>query len=291
MKTHNNLILLAEDLAQKSEFSLSGECVRAILALDPTNITAHNLREKYRLEGNFTDAFGINACISPDDDIFRFFANHPSSTNPIRDYLSDGWRTLLELKHILEKLNRPLSECNSFLEFACGFGRFSRHLVRALPPNALHVADVAPGSIDFLKENLGVEGFYSEKLPERLSHPKKYKIIFVLSLFSHLPQSSWSSWLRKLYSFLENDGLLIFTTHGETSAVKLGVQFPPNGFVFIPSSESTTLPGEEYGSTFTSINYVRDAIATSLSHAITYEFPAQFWGSQDGFAIVKGRQA
>lgn len=291
MKTYKNLILLAENLVQTSQFSEAGECIHAILTLDPTNITAHNIREKYRLEGNFTDAFGINSKISPHDDIFRFFANHPSSTNPIRDYLSDGWRTMLELNGILEKLNRPLSKCSRFLEFACGFGRFSRHLVKALPPNALHVADIAPGSIDFLKENLGVDGFYSERLPENLSPPKKYEIIFVLSLFSHLPQRTWSSWLQCLYSALEDDGLLIFTTHGETSALKLGVQFPPDGFVFIPSSESTTLPADEYGSTFTSISYVREAITASLSRAITYEFPAQFWGSQDGFAIVKGRQA
>ena len=36
---------------------------------------------------------------------------------------------------------------------------------------------------------------------------------------------------------------------------------------------------------------VRQAISHHLRDAAIHEFPAHFWGNQDGFAIVKGRQA
>ncbi|MBK6653044.1 bifunctional 2-polyprenyl-6-hydroxyphenol methylase/3-demethylubiquinol 3-O-methyltransferase UbiG [Zoogloea sp.] len=291
MKPGNDLLPLARDLIAQGRLAQAGHCLQALLRLQPTHLEAHNLLETHRLDGNFTDAFGIESRISPDDDIFRFFANHPSCTNPIRDYLSDGWRTMVELGRLLESLDRPLGRCGSFLEFASGFGRFSRHLAKALPEGALHVSDVVPGSVDFLKQHLGVDGFYSVSDPGKLTPPRKYEVIFVLSLFSHLPESTWSTWLARLYDTLEDKGILIITTHGEKCARLMGVSFPPNGFLFIPSSESKALPGEEYGSTFTSTDYVRQAISHHLRDAAIHEFPAHFWGNQDGFAIVKGRQA
>lgn len=289
MTPGTELLPLARTLINQGRLAEASHCLQALLRLQPTHLEAHNLLEAERLPGNFTDAFGIDAQISADDDIFRFFANHPSCTNPIRDYLSDGWRTMVELSSLLESLDRPLGRCRSFLEFASGFGRFSRHLVKALPTGALHVSDVVPGSVDFLKARLGVDGFYSVTRPADLVTPRKYEVIFVLSLFSHLPESTWSVWLSQLYNALEDNGILIITTHGEKFARMMGVEFPANGFLFIPSSESTALSGEEYGSTFTSADYVRRAIAANLRGATTHEFPSRFWGHQDGFAIVKGR--
>jgi SAM-dependent methyltransferase len=283
----SDLLATAHRLLAQDARADAAVCLRAALRLDPANLAAHNLFEEQRLDGNYTDAFGIDAQISPDDDIFRFFANHPSCTNPIRDYLSDGWRTLVELGSLLETMDRPLSRCRSFLEFASGFGRFSRHLAKALPAHSLHVSDVVAGSVDFLKQRLAVDGFYSVSRPEQLATPQKYEVIFVLSLFSHLPENTWSSWLARLYDALEDGGVLIITTHGEKCARLFKVDFPENGFVFISSSESKALSGDEYGSTFTSSDYVQRAIVQHLPGAVSHAFPARFWGNQDAFAIVK----
>ncbi len=265
-------------------------CLRAALELDPTHLSAHNLLEKHRLEGNFTEAFAICAEIDPQDDIFRFFANHPSCRHPIRDYLADGWRTLAELMQLLEAIDRPLHRCSSFLEFASGFGRFSRHLARVLTPSRLHVSDVVPGSVTFIKSVIGVDGFYSSPIPEALNTPRSYEVIFVLSLFSHLPESTWSRWLKRLYDALEPNGVLIITTHGEKCARLTGVTIPDHGFLFMPSSESQALDGQEYGSSFTSSQFVHQAIRSTLGLVDVREFPAHFWGNQDGFAIIRSRQ-
>ena len=55
---------------------------------------------------------------------------------------------------VLEQVDRPLTGVSSMLEFASGFGRFTRHLARALP-GRVTCSDVLPGSVDFAREQFG----------------------------------------------------------------------------------------------------------------------------------------
>lgn len=287
MNTTTNLTQIAEILLKQNLKAEATECLRAALQINPADLNAHNLLEENQLQGNFTTAFGINSSISHDDDIFRFFAKHPSSINPIRDYLADGWRTLNELDTVLDDTGHPLKTCRSFLEFACGHGRFTRHLVKKLSPDALHVSDVVPGSVEFLQKQMGVGGFYSTSDPAALKPTRTFEVIFVLSLFSHLPESTWGAWLKTLYEALEPGGVLIFSTHGEKAAASLSAQWPDSGFLFVPASESTALPGEEYGSTFTTGEYVQKVARHVAPEAALRAYPHHFWGMQDGYALQR----
>lgn len=256
--------------------------------LDPSFLFEHNLREKTKSAGNFSTWMGVNAEISPDDDIFRFFANHPTSSNPVRDYLSDGWRTMVELQELLDGHNLSVQRSGSFLEFACGHGRFTRHLARTLRNGELTVSDVVPGSVDFLKDTMGVKGFYSTIDPCQLVLTDTYRVIFVLSLFSHLPSNTWGDWFKLLYSALQADGLLIFSTHGEKCAKLAGVEWEDSGYKFYPSSESTALDGQAYGCTYSSTDYVTEQLRKSLgSDANIQIIPNHFWGNQDAVVISK----
>lgn len=286
--THNvaELISNAVSLIQQKDYATATALLDDALARDPHNLDAHNLKETYRLKGNFSDWMGVGAQISPDDDIFRFFANHPTSKNPVRDYLSDGWRTMVELHEILDQTGRSVRRCESMLEFASGHGRFTRHLARVLNQGQLTVSDVVPGSVDFLRDTLGVKGFYSSTKPDELTIPEKYDVIFVLSLFSHLPSTVWSAWFKVLHAALKPDGLLIFSTHGEKCAALEGVQLDPQGYQFFPSSESTALDGAIYGSTFASMAYVKNAVSQALGASVKIEAtPNHFWGNQDAIKV------
>jgi hypothetical protein len=183
---------------------------------------------------------------------------------------------MVELSSLLESLDRPLGRCRSFLEFASGFGRFSRHLVKALRRRPPRVGRGARQRR--LPQGTWVWMVLSVTRPAT-GRPAEYEVIFVLSLFSHLPESTWSVWLSQLYNALEDNGILIITTHGEKFARMMGVEVSANGFLFIPSSESTALSGER-GSTFTSADYVRQAIAANLRGATTHEFPSRFWATR-----------
>ena len=230
-------------------------------------LQAHALIEQHGLPGCFSNIMGLECAISAEDDIFRFFAGHPSSLNPVRDYLADGWRTLAELMVLLERCQQPLCAMPRVLDFASGHGRFTRHLVKALSPQQVTVADVVPSAVEFSRQAFGVQGFLSASVPEQVRWPQQYELVFVLSLFSHLPRATWLRWLAVLQEAVAPGGLLVFSTHGQKAADFHHVPLDAEGFFFTPSSESLAIDGQEYGTTFTTPAFVQQAIA-------------QTWGEQ-----------
>jgi SAM-dependent methyltransferase len=284
----------AERLAKEGDaYQVQGETQRAIsaykraLRIDPRYLYAHNRIEEIGGAESFQFWMGFDCQIDPQDEIFKFFAAHPTSINPIRDYLADGWRTMMELLYILEDLGRPLKGCDRFLEFACGYGRFTRHLSVPLKDKELVVSDVMPGSVDFLRKHFEVQGFYSDARPDAVNIPKKFNIIFVLSLFTHLPEINWGPWLSKLFSALEEGGLLIFSTHGKKFAQIQGVTFPSSGFFYTQDSESEFLSGDEYGTTYTTPEYVRKTVLEETGQPILRQYTSYFWKGQDAFVVMK----
>ncbi len=234
---------------------------------------------------------GLNCEIALADDIFHFFAGHPTSINPLRDYLADGWRTLSELMLLLEAVDRPLLKTGRFLEFASGHGRFTRHLVKALGAERVTVSDVVPDAVDFARITFGVDGFLSSVSPEALAWEQPYDVVFVLSLFSHLPDRTWARWLASLYRAVKPGGLLVFTTHGAEAAQRQNVTLDGQGFFFAPSSESQAIEVAEYGTTFTSDAFVQRSIAQTLDGAqVLQHAPVHFWNHQDAYVVMKPLQ-
>ena len=104
--------------AQAIEITQPAEAVQLyteVLALDAANLTAHNQLEALHAPQRYSHWLRVNCVIDERDDIFRFFANHEIAKNPIREYLSDGWRTLSELMLLLETVDKPLSKTGSVL--------------------------------------------------------------------------------------------------------------------------------------------------------------------------------
>lgn len=282
---HQLTTLAAQAIAQ-GRWAEASTCLDAALTIDPTCLPAHNLREAHQLPGCFEAWMGVKAHISEDDDIFRFFAGHPTSKNPVRDYLADGWRNLLELESLLDRHGRSLARCNAFLEFASGHGRLTRHLVQRLPAGALTVSDVVPGSVDFLRSHWAVKGFDSALKPDELTWPARYEVVFVLSLFTHLPGSVWAGWIRKLSQALLPGGLLIFSTHGQKCIDQAGVHCE-DGYAFVQSSESQALDAQHYGTTFTTADKVRQLVGDAMGPEQGVDLvPSHFWGNQDAVILT-----
>lgn len=264
------------------------KALRQALLVPSTRLHAHNEIERFGLAGSFGEMMGLNCEISPADDIFRFFAGHPSSTNPLRDYFADGWRTLSELMLLLERVNRPLLQTRSFLEFASGHGRFTRHLVKALGCDRVTISDVVEDAVSFSRRAFGVQGFVSTAEPEHLDWPARYQLIFVLSLFSHLPRCTWSRWLRCLHEGLAPGGLLVLSTHGVKAAKQHRVNLDAEGFCFMPSSESSAISPERYGTTWTSEAFVKAQIEQQIGpDSLIHYQPHGFWNCQDAYVLIK----
>ena len=256
----------------------------SVLTLDPANLTAHNALERMLAMQRYSRWMRVNCVIDPRDDIFRFFANHELAKNPIREYLSDGWRTLSELMVLLEAVNQPLLQTGSVMEFAAGFGRFTRHLVKALP-GRVACTEVMPGSVNFLREQFGVESFESSHNPAQINLPGQYELVFVLSMFTHLPTPMWTPWLLTLKRLVKPGGLLIFSVHNENVATEAGVIFDADGTHFIADSESSSLDVNTYGTTYTTRKFVEDNVRNVFgSEPLLYQ-PYTFWSGQDAVLI------
>ena len=283
MHTKAAMLTRAEEI-ELSQPAEAAQLFTSVLALDPANLTAHNALERMHAPQRYSRWMQVNCVIDPRDDIFRFFANHEIAKNPIREYLSDGWRTLSELMLLLEAVDRPLSKTGSVLEFAAGFGRFTRHLVKVLP-GRVTCSDVMPGSVTFLREQFGVESFQSSHDPEQVLAFAKYDLVFVLSMFTHLPTRMWAPWLHALQRTVKPGGLLVFSVHNEDVAKEIGVAFDEEGTHFMNSSESPSIDAETYGTTFTTKKFVDDSVSRVFGTKPLLYKPQGFWNGQDGVVV------
>jgi 2-polyprenyl-3-methyl-5-hydroxy-6-metoxy-1,4-benzoquinol methylase len=227
----------------------------------------------------------IEEKVHPDDEMYLFFTTHPAhKDNPLQSYFESGEGMKHCLLSIFENIGTKIEEINEFLEFACGYGRFTRHLVKMTPPSKITVSDVYREAVDFQQNVFGVKGFYSEFNPEDVNVPEKYDVIFVASLFSHLPIKTWSPWIKKLYNSLNENGALIFSTHGK-SCMADPDEMPENGFLYCHMSESKTHSFDDYATTYVTPEFVHRAIKNETGQPVLLEIPKYLWNYQDVYVV------
>ncbi|MEM1080250.1 MAG: class I SAM-dependent methyltransferase [Pseudomonadota bacterium] len=276
------LLRQAEQLEQSNPRD-AGRLFFEALQRDPGCLNAHNALERLNDPKRYSAWMKINCTIHPNDDIYRFIASNEYSHNPVRDYLADGWRTLAETMRVLEQLDRPLTKLSSVLEFASGFGRFTRHLAPLLP-GRVTCSDVLPDTMRFAAEQFGVTTFESSFEPDQLEFPRQYELVFVLSLFTHLPVTAWPAWFKALGRAVEPGGVLLFSVHNEgmTEQVSLNEE----GYRFFPASESPSLDPNHYGTTVTTRQLVLDQVQTAFHTEPALYRPGAYWVGQDAVAVI-----
>lgn len=222
--------------------------------------------------------------VHPQDFIFRFAYEHPGFPTPaqaIGYYFLDGRRSALKVRDWIHRLWPDRTTPPRVLEFASGYGAVTRHVSRllALPP---HCCDIHPEANAFNAAYFGVTTLASAEVPEQLVLPHAYELIFVLSFFSHMPHTTWARWLKRLHDALAPGGVLLFTTHGETSRKHFPqAQLDEQGFWFEPSSEQHDLNTASYGQTITSTDFVQARIQ-ELPQATLLELrEGEWWEHQD----------
>lgn len=224
--------------------------------------------------------------ISPDDEMYVFTRNSTDQKEASSYlYFEAGKECFKSIENIILSSGRSLSEIGSYLDFACGYGRVTRFLVQELESSKVWVSDIYKDAVDFQKKYFGVNGFYSETEPSKVNFPMKYEVIYVGSLFSHLPESRFEEWLLTLYNTLEENGILIFSTHGN-SLCPPAIKTDPSGFTFWHGSESRSLSTEEYGSTFVTRDWV-ERLAKKLGISNISFLEKGLAGYQDIYVAAK----
>ncbi|NES91028.1 MULTISPECIES: methyltransferase [unclassified Okeania] len=199
----------------------------------------------------------IKVNIHPQDEMYLYALKNTEGKidEALLRYFSNGKRILDAVKKIVEWHFDGFENISSFLDFASGYGRFSRFLVQEIPVHKIWISDIYPQAVEFQKKLLGVEGIVSTNHPEDYQLNQKFDCIFACSFFSHTPEKTFSGWLEKLYSLLTENGILIFSTH-DLSLMTIETEKDAEEIYFTPESESLFLKTEDYGVTYVGEKWV-----------------------------------
>lgn len=207
----------------------------------------------------------------------------------LSEFFEDGANDARQIKDIAARFR--IARTMAALEFASGYGRISRHLSSHF--SNLTCADIHPGAVDFLRDHMGLNAILSTDNPSKFEPGRTYDFIFVVSLFSHLPDYLFGPWLGRLYSLLNPGGLLMFTTNGEIAARKQPLLAQnldaESGFGFLKISDQPDLDFSIYGSSTALPAYVkrRVTIDTQDKAKVVDFTPAAWWNTQDQWIIRK----
>ncbi|HEY9219285.1 MAG TPA: class I SAM-dependent methyltransferase [Phenylobacterium sp.] len=169
-------------------------------------------------------------------------------------------RLLDAYRQIVDQAFGGFDRLGSVLDFASGYGRLTRALTQKLSPEQIWVADIYREAIDYQRATFGVNGVYSAKSPAGLQHDRTHDLVFVGSMFSHLPAELFHAWLARLYALVAPNGVLAFTVHDETF-LPPGEEMDASGIRYFRFSESGSLDADIYGMSYVTEAFVGDAIA------------------------------
>ena len=233
---------------------------------------------------------GVRGAIHWRDHLMHHVLNHTQQgcqhgpEAGLREYFDQGARDAQQVMAVMQQLGHAPGA--KVLEFASGYGRVTRHL--GLPD--LTACDIHRGAVSFLRRKLGVSALRSTRAPADFDPATRYDFIFVLSLFSHLPQHLFEGWLARLAALLEPGGHLMFTTNCETAIAK--VERMATGatagapFSFLPDTDQPDLETAIYGTAIVTSDYVRETVARSTRCRVVSHQPGRWWGTQDEWIIA-----
>ena len=220
----------------------------------------------------------LNRAVDERDDMLDFaigLFDHDRD-RAIENYFQNGLEQFELVRHIA-RWRKPVRR---MLDFASGYGRLTRFLVHEKLAEEVTVCDILEGGMAFQTAQFGVRAVVSTTLPENLVVPERYDLIFVASLFTHLPPSTFTPWLQRLATMLESDGLLIFSVHDETIAPDR-----VDGIHFATNSESRVLDTNEYGSTWVTETWVREQVAAIDPSFACVRLPRALSDWQDVYVV------
>ena len=215
-----------------------------------------------RDQAKFPEDFKLKIC--QDDEMYLFSLKNVADdrddgTRALVRYYAIGRSVLDTVKQVVEWHFGSFENVPSFLDFACGYGRFTRFLIQEMPPEKIWVSDIYANAVKFQTEYLGVSGIVSTGKPENYLIDRKFDCILANSFFSHMPERTFTNWLQNLYDLLTPNGILMFSVH-DRCLLPPHIEMPANGILFSPQSESQSLDKEEYGTTYVTEKFVRKLV-------------------------------
>ncbi len=237
------------------------------------------LKEKNAVEG-------FNPIIHKNDIMFAFSMFNLSYHQPqaVYSYFFIGAMTVNNLKGIL---NKNSISPQRILDFGSGYGRVSRFFPKIFPDAEVSVSEVKKQALDFQQKSFNFKTIHHTQdagtFPE-----EKFDFILALSVFTHLPQTSFEAWMTKLVESLNPNGAMVFTFFSDDQ-FRGGTT--GKDFAYVQQSEDTLLSfmsdsirnTSDYGETYISPNYLKNLL-DSLNTTYTFLTKEEF-GDHKGVLV------
>jgi SAM-dependent methyltransferase len=239
--------------------------------------------------------FKAAPAIPESDHILAYIINHSARSategpqGGVAQYFEKGKEDAVQVEDVIRRLG--LRRDHAILEFAAGFGRVTRHLTHL----NLTASDIHDQALYFLERDIGVKAIPSAISPELMPPaPLQFDFVFVLSLFSHLPDKLFGPWLSRLSEMLTPGGFLMFTTHGEAAGEKskalLDALDSEAGFGYLPYSDQADLGEDIYGSSIATHSGSSSSFHEDTRSLVYIRRMVGFTGSMDS-AIYPNRRS
>lgn len=188
--------------------------------------------------------------------------HHQDAALSVSQYFAVALQQYQTVRQIIKRVFGDRTDLQ-VLDFACGYGRLLRFLRHSLEPALIWAAEIQPEAVDHVVEQYGVHGLYSTAVPEDFRPDQRFDVIWVASLFSHLPDGLFQRWLARLAGLLKPGGILCFSVHDE-ALLPEPAALPESGLLYYDRSENESLDGQIYGTSFVSEDFVRAAAASAF---------------------------
>jgi len=249
-------------------------------------------------ENNIDPQKNVIGKIHPNDDMLPKPNGKPTEDSYIQ-YKGVGLSALDNVEEALAAVGTKFENIRYCLDMASGYGRVLRVLQTKINASKITACDIREEAVLFCNSEFGAEPLISNADFKRIDFKKKYDLIWVGSLCTHINQRLFSVLLEVLYNVLENRGVLVFTTHGEYSFELIGknvyhAQFPEKekliqivrnkGYYFTPYPHL-----KDYGISICSPEYVIDKTSELFrgrSRLLKYKFRGWAW-HQDVYAYQR----
>ena len=199
----------------------------------------------------------------------------------------------------LSLIENPDTSYNSILDFPSGWGRVTRWLSAGFPEADLAVCEIMTEAADWCAKKFNAMPVYSSRDFSKVCFSRKFDLIWVGSLVTHLSEDKAKEFFQLVINLLEKNGLLFVTLHGRRELVIRRNQPVYEAFPTLDDFECAVqrfesglyaygeyshIPG--YGYSFTPLTWVGHLISQYPDVIIT-SFKEKAWNNHHDVLILK----
>jgi SAM-dependent methyltransferase len=131
--------------------------------------------------------------------------------------LREGFNAYKIFKNCYETHIGPVGSCRAVLDFGCGWGRIIRFFLKDIEPDKLLGIDHSEEALRACRNtNKWCKFTLIEPYAPTPLRPESFDLIYLYSVFSHLPEEMHWAWLIEFHRLLAPGGMLIATTRARS---------------------------------------------------------------------------